>query len=118
MVKATARQPGGQSAGIKRTGSAVAPPFTTGGSGVTAKPSRPPTAFEARLYAVCKCIPPGRVSTYGALAEVLHSAPRACGQVRRYCCISAVFGLEPGWLLRHSHCNFANCCAPHCLCRL
>ncbi|EFN53226.1 hypothetical protein CHLNCDRAFT_13905, partial [Chlorella variabilis] len=41
------------------------------------------TPFEARLYAVCKCIPAGRVSTYGALAEVLHSAPRACGQALR-----------------------------------
>lgn len=49
------------------------------------KPARPPTAFESRLYAVIKRIPPGRVATYGALAEVLGSAPRACGQVRRCC---------------------------------
>lgn len=79
MVKATARQPRAQSAAVKRTSSAG----DTGDSAGTAKPSRPPTAFEARLYAVCKCIPPGKVSTYGALAEVLHSAPRACGQVSR-----------------------------------
>ena len=45
------------------------------------KPSRPPTAFESRLYAVCKCVPAGRVTTYGAMAQVLGSAPRACGQV-------------------------------------
>ena len=45
------------------------------------KPARPPTAFERRLYDVCKCIPAGRVATYGVLAQVLGSAPRACGQV-------------------------------------
>ena len=42
----------------------------SGGGGGVAKPARPPTAFEARLYAVCKCIPAGRVTTYGAMAEV------------------------------------------------
>ena len=30
---------------------------------------------------VCQQIPAGRVSTYGALAKVLHSSPRAVGQV-------------------------------------
>ncbi|GIL79371.1 hypothetical protein Vretimale_16547 [Volvox reticuliferus] len=47
------------------------------------KPTRPPTAFEERLYQLCKCIPAGKVSTYGAMASVLKSAPRAVGQALR-----------------------------------
>ncbi|KAL6768421.1 hypothetical protein ACKKBF_B39085 [Auxenochlorella protothecoides x Auxenochlorella symbiontica] len=47
------------------------------------KPNRPPTVFESRLYAVCKSIPEGKVSTYGAMAAVLKSAPRAVGQALR-----------------------------------
>ncbi|KAG2431926.1 hypothetical protein HYH02_013145 [Chlamydomonas schloesseri] len=47
------------------------------------KPNRPPTAFENRLYELCKCIPKGKVSTYGAMAVVLESAPRAVGQALR-----------------------------------
>lgn len=47
------------------------------------KPARPPTAFETRLYELCSAIPPGRVTTYGQMAAVLASAPRACGQVRQ-----------------------------------
>ncbi|GLI63231.1 hypothetical protein VaNZ11_006120 [Volvox africanus] len=47
------------------------------------KPIRPPTAFEERLYQLCKCIPAGKVSTYGAMASVLKSAPRAVGQALR-----------------------------------
>lgn len=44
---------------------------------------RPPTEFEARLHAVCKRIPRGKVATYGQLAKVLGSAPRAVGQALR-----------------------------------
>jgi hypothetical protein len=44
--------------------------------------TRPPTPYETRLYSLCSAIPPGKVSTYGALAEVLRSSPRAVGQVR------------------------------------
>ncbi|GLC40220.1 hypothetical protein PLESTM_001016800 [Pleodorina starrii] len=47
------------------------------------KPNRPPTAFEERLYQLCKCIPAGKVSTYGAMASVLQSSPRAVGQALR-----------------------------------
>lgn len=67
---------------------------------------REPTAFERRLHQVCgasphvtahgstdslslksstlqatKAIPAGKVTTYGAVADVLNSAPRAVGQV-------------------------------------
>lgn len=45
--------------------------------------SRAPTAFELRLYALCKCIPAGRVATYGGLAKALGSSPRAVGQALR-----------------------------------
>lgn len=44
------------------------------------KPARNPTTFETRLYDLCKCIPAGRVATYGLLAQLLKSAPRAVGQ--------------------------------------
>ncbi|PNH07928.1 Methylated-DNA--protein-cysteine methyltransferase [Tetrabaena socialis] len=47
------------------------------------KPNRPPTEFEERLYQLCKCIPAGKVSTYGALSAVLKSSPRAVGQALR-----------------------------------
>ncbi|GFR49115.1 hypothetical protein Agub_g10911 [Astrephomene gubernaculifera] len=47
------------------------------------KPDRQPTEFEERLYQLCKCIPAGKVSTYGAMAAVLRSAPRAVGQALR-----------------------------------
>lgn len=45
--------------------------------------TRSPTAFERRLHGVCKRVPPGRVSTYGVLAKVLGSSPRAVGQALR-----------------------------------
>ncbi|GLC70007.1 hypothetical protein PLESTF_000912100 [Pleodorina starrii] len=32
---------------------------------------------------LCKCIPAGKVSTYGAMASVLQSSPRAVGQALR-----------------------------------
>lgn len=62
-----------EAAGMEAPAAAAAP--------AAGKPNRPPTAFESRLYAVCKCIPAGRVATYGVMAQVLGSAPRACGQV-------------------------------------
>lgn len=40
------------------------------------------TPFQQRLYALCKCIPAGKVATYGTLAALLNSAARAVGQVR------------------------------------
>ena len=42
-------------------------------------PGRPPTAFEARVYAACSAVPAGRVTTYGALAAVVSSSARAVG---------------------------------------
>jgi len=38
------------------------------------------TPFEERVYALCKQIPKGKVSTYGAIARALNSSPRAVGQ--------------------------------------
>lgn len=40
-------------------------------------------SFAERVYALCKCIPKGRVSTYGAISKVLKSSPRAVGQALR-----------------------------------
>ncbi|KAK9812002.1 hypothetical protein WJX73_007796 [Symbiochloris irregularis] len=45
-----------------------------------AKEARSPTAFEKRLYSVCKAIPKGKVATYGTLAALTKSSPRAVGQ--------------------------------------
>lgn len=59
-----------------------APPGPTA-AGVQAKSPKPPTAFQSRVYAACSLIPAGRVSTYGAMAEALGSAPRAVGQALR-----------------------------------
>ncbi|KAK9811855.1 hypothetical protein WJX72_011259 [[Myrmecia] bisecta] len=50
---------------------------------IQAKPARKPTVFEERLYQVCRLIPRGKVSTYGAMAKVLNSSPRAVGQALR-----------------------------------
>lgn len=52
------------------------------GRATTPAPTRTPTEFERRVYVLCKSIPKGKVSTYGAMAKVLSSAPRAVGQVR------------------------------------
>ena len=59
---------------------AAAAPTTAGGS---KKPSRPPTAYETKLYALCSLIPRGKVTTYGAMAAALGSSPRAVGQALR-----------------------------------
>jgi methylated-DNA-[protein]-cysteine S-methyltransferase len=36
--------------------------------------------FAERVYALCKKIPKGRVSTYGSIAKTLKTSPRAVGQ--------------------------------------
>ncbi|GAB4821760.1 hypothetical protein N2152v2_008806 [Parachlorella kessleri] len=52
------------------------------GVGATVKSTRV-TPYQERLYALCKCIPAGKVATYGTLSAVLNSAPRAVGQGMR-----------------------------------
>ena len=47
------------------------------------KPARPPTAFERRVYEATSAIPRGRVSTYGEVARLLGSSPRAVGGALR-----------------------------------
>ncbi|KAL3157705.1 hypothetical protein ABBQ32_012138 [Trebouxia sp. C0010 RCD-2024] len=44
---------------------------------------RSPTVYEQRVYQVCSAIPKGKVSTYGSLAAMLKSSPRAVGQALR-----------------------------------
>lgn len=39
--------------------------------------------FAEKVYAMCKKIPKGKVSTYGAIAKTLKSSPRAVGQALR-----------------------------------
>ena len=39
--------------------------------------------FADRVYKLCKKIPRGKVSTYGAMAKALKSSPRAVGQALR-----------------------------------
>eukprot|EP00798_Chlamydomonas_sp_ICE-L_P012544 gene12544-15762_t len=41
------------------------------------------TQFQARLYQLCKLVPTGKVTTYGAMAKALGSAARAVGQGMR-----------------------------------
>lgn len=43
----------------------------------------PITPFQSRVYALTQAIPVGFVTTYGAMAQVLHSSPRAVGQALR-----------------------------------
>ena len=63
-------------------GTPASPPISS--AGVTKKKaSKPPTPFQNRVYDACRRIPKGRVSTYGALATVLKSSPRAVGQALR-----------------------------------
>ncbi len=38
------------------------------------------SAFQQRVYALVRAVPAGRVTTYGALAKLLGSSPRAVGQ--------------------------------------
>lgn len=39
--------------------------------------------FAEKVYKLCKKIPKGKVSTYGAIAKKLKSSPRAVGQALR-----------------------------------
>jgi methylated-DNA-[protein]-cysteine S-methyltransferase len=39
--------------------------------------------FSEKVYELCKKIPKGKVSTYGAIAKALNSSPRAVGQALR-----------------------------------
>jgi methylated-DNA-[protein]-cysteine S-methyltransferase len=39
-----------------------------------------PTAFQERVYAICRKIPKGQTMTYGEIAKILKSSPRAVGQ--------------------------------------
>ena len=41
---------------------------------------RKPTKFEQKVYSTISRIPKGKVMTYGQLAKVLKSSPRAVGQ--------------------------------------
>lgn len=41
------------------------------------------TAFQEKLYNVCRKIPKGKVATYGMLAKAIGSSPRAVGQALR-----------------------------------
>lgn len=56
------------------------------------------SAFELALHEVCSRIPSGKVSTYGAVAKVLRSSPRAVGRA------SFLYGLPHG-LLYSNACN-------------
>lgn len=38
------------------------------------------SSFQQQVYAVTKCIPKGYVTTYGAIASIIDSSPRAVGQ--------------------------------------
>eukprot|EP00877_Chromochloris_zofingiensis_P012959 jgi/Chrzof1/7917/Cz02g41070.t1 len=51
-------------------------------SGVS-KIKRSPTAYEKKVYQLCKAIPAGKVTTYGDMAKALGSSPRAIGQAMR-----------------------------------
>ena len=66
------------------------PPSLSAEAGITKskkkkqkKENSPPTPFQQRVYALCRCIPAGKVSTYGAMATALKSSPRAVGQALR-----------------------------------
>ena len=74
----------GKAARRRRHGSASAG-TAGGGEGTPSQVHKraEPTPFQQRVYDLTKAIPAGRVSTYGALAEVLGSAPRAVGQALR-----------------------------------
>jgi len=39
-----------------------------------------PTPFQSRVYAICRKIPKGETMSYGEVAKLLHSSPRAVGQ--------------------------------------
>jgi methylated-DNA-[protein]-cysteine S-methyltransferase len=39
-----------------------------------------PTKFQEKVYTITKKIPRGKTMTYGEIAKILHSSPRAVGQ--------------------------------------
>jgi len=41
------------------------------------------TPFQEKVYAICKKIPKGKTMTYGEIAKILKSSPRAVGQALR-----------------------------------
>eukprot|EP00887_Chlorella_sp_A99_P006591 scaffold3.g6591.t1 len=56
----------------------------TGGAEQQNKAGKELTPFQRRVYDLAKAaIPAGKVTTYGAIAEALGSAPRAVGQAMR-----------------------------------
>ena len=38
------------------------------------------TPFQEKVYAITRSIPKGQTMTYGEIAKILHSSPRAVGQ--------------------------------------
>jgi methylated-DNA-[protein]-cysteine S-methyltransferase len=51
---------------------------------VTSASTREPGTFARRVYAACRTIPPGRVTSYALLAKAVGcSSPRAVGQALR-----------------------------------
>lgn len=56
---------------------------TANASKPSKKAAKADTPFQQRLFALCRAIPAGRVSTYGAMAEALNSCARAVGQGMR-----------------------------------
>jgi len=47
------------------------------------KKERSPTEFEERVYVAAKCIPPGKVISYGSLALHLGTSARSIGGAMR-----------------------------------
>jgi methylated-DNA-[protein]-cysteine S-methyltransferase len=41
------------------------------------------TPFQEKVYSICKKIPKGKTMTYGKIAKILKSSPRAVGQALR-----------------------------------
>jgi methylated-DNA-[protein]-cysteine S-methyltransferase len=39
-----------------------------------------PTQFQERVYSIVRKIPKGETMSYGEIADILHSSPRAVGQ--------------------------------------
>ncbi|HIH32017.1 TPA: MGMT family protein [Candidatus Woesearchaeota archaeon] len=42
------------------------------------------TEFSEKVYAICSKIPKGKVMTYGQIAKILKSSPRAVGQALKH----------------------------------
>ncbi|KAM0263186.1 hypothetical protein ACHAQJ_001341 [Trichoderma viride] len=50
---------------------------------MSATATKPVTEFQEKVYALLLQIPKGRVTTYGAIARVLNTSPRAVGNALR-----------------------------------